>query len=105
MSPLTIDVQQTSEGDPPNDPPKHPMTFLVTVRDGKSATQHRVTMTQATYQQLTGGTVTAARCIEAAFQFLLDHEPKESILSRFDVTVISSYFPAFDQKLGGYLSK
>ena len=28
------------------------------------------------------------RCIEAAFQFLLDREPKESILRRFDVTVI-----------------
>jgi len=81
------------------------MTFLVTVREGKSATQHRVTMTQATYQKLTGGKVPAARCIEAAFKFLLDHEPKESILSRFDVTVIGTYFPSFERELGGYLSK
>jgi hypothetical protein len=95
--PPSIEVQQTAEGDP--------MAFLVTVKEGKSATQHRVTMTQATYQKLTGGTVPADRCIEAAFKFLLDHEPKESILSRFDVTVISSYFPSFDRKLGDYLSK
>ncbi len=79
------------------------MAFLVTVREGKSTTQHRVTMTQATHQKLTGGKVSAARCIEAAFKFLLDHEPKESILSRFDVTVISTYFPAFERKLVKYL--
>jgi hypothetical protein len=105
MSPPTIDIQQIFEGDPSNDPPKNPMTFFVTVREGKSATRHHVTMTLVTYQKLTGGTVTAARCIEAAFQFLLDHESKESILSQFDVTVISTYFPSFDRKLGGYLSK
>jgi hypothetical protein len=99
MPPQTVDVQQTAEGDPRKDL----MTFLATVREGKSATQHRVTMTQATYQKLTGGKVPATRCIEAAFQFLLDHEPKESILSRFDVTVISHYFPSFEHELGGYL--
>jgi len=69
--PFTIEVQQTSDGDP--------MAFLVTVKEGKSSTQHRVTMTQATYQKLTGGKVPAPRCIEAAFKFLLAHEPKESI--------------------------
>jgi len=93
--PAVIEVQQTAADDP--------MAFLVTVREGKTATEHRVTMTQATYQKLTGGKVTAPRCIEAAFRFLLDHEPKESILSRFDVTVISHYFPSFDRELGGYL--
>jgi hypothetical protein len=92
--PPVIDVQQTAEGDP--------MAFLVTVKQGKSATQHRVSMTQATYQKLTGGKVSAARCIEAAFKFLLDHEPKESILSSFDVTVISTYFPAFEREARNY---
>jgi hypothetical protein len=91
----TIEVQQTAAGDP--------MAFLVTVREGKSATKHQVTMTQATYQKLTGGKVPAPRCIEAAFKFLLDHEPKESILSRFDVTVISTYFEGFEREVGKYL--
>jgi hypothetical protein len=99
MPPPTIDVQDTAGGDFNKDP----MTFLVAVREGKSATQHRVTMTQATYRKLTGGNVPATRCIEAAFRFLLNHEPKESILPRFDVTVISTYFPSFERELGGYL--
>ena len=45
------------------------------------------------------------RCIAAAFQFLLDREPKESILRHFDVTVISHYFPEFERELPCYLSQ
>ena len=51
------------------------------------------------------GTQTPEHCIEAAFQFLLDREPKESILRRFDIAVISRYFPEFERELPGYLSQ
>jgi hypothetical protein len=37
--------------------------------------------------------------------FLLDREPKESILEHFDVTVISHYFREFEQELPSYLSQ
>ena len=49
------------------------------------------------------GKHTPERCLEAAFRFLLDREPKESIFRRFDVTVISRYFPEFEQELPHYL--
>ena len=39
------------------------------------------------------------RCIEAAFRFLLDHEPKGAILRRFDLSVIARYFPEFEREL------
>jgi hypothetical protein len=45
------------------------------------------------------------RCLEAAFRFLLDREPKESILGRFDLTVISRYFPEFERELPHYLER
>ena len=51
------------------------------------------------------GTHTPDRCIEAAFQFLLDREPQETILRRFDITMISSYFPEFERELPRYLSQ
>jgi len=51
------------------------------------------------------GAHTPERCIEAAFQFLLDREPKESILRRFDITVICRYFPEFEHELPSYLSQ
>lgn len=77
--------------------------FDVRVEEGGSETQHRVTMTRSDYQKLTSGRVSPVQCIEAAFKFLLDREPKESILSRFDVTVISRYFPSFREELAKYI--
>ena len=35
----------------------------------------------------------------------LEFDPKESILGRFDVTVISRYFPEFERELPRYLSR
>ena len=81
-----------------------PMLFNITVQEDGSETQHQVTMSNETYEDLTGGRVTPGRCIEAAFEFLLEREPKESILSSFDVTVISRYFPSFASEFGNYIS-
>ncbi len=80
-----------------------PLAFDVTIRDGKSESRHRVTMAQAVFENLTGGTHAPEECIEAAFRFLLDREPKESILGRFDVTIIARYFPEFERELATYL--
>ena len=90
-----IDVRRTGEGDP--------LEFEVVVRDGKGETRHHVTMAQEICERWTAGKDTPERCLEAAFRFLLDREPKESILSRFDVTVISRYFPEFERELPRYL--
>lgn len=81
------------------------LSFEVVVREGKGETRHSVTMSEVKCQQLTGGKHTPERCIEAAFRFLLDHEPKESILARFDISVISRYFPEFEQELPRYLAQ
>ena len=62
-------------------------------------------MAQEVFEQLTAGKHTPERCLEATFRFLLDREPKESILTRFDVTVISRYFPEFERELPRYLSR
>jgi hypothetical protein len=90
-----IEVRRTGEGDP--------LEFEVVVREGKGETRHDVTMAQVTCERLTAGKHTPERCLEAAFRFLLDREPKESILSRFDVSVISRYFPEFERELPRYL--
>lgn len=92
-----IEVRRTAEGDP--------LEFQVVVRDGRGETRHRVTMSRATCERLTAGRHAPERCLEAAFRFLLDREPKESILARFDVTLISRYFPDFERELPRYLSR
>ena len=35
------------------------------------------------------------------FAFLLEREPKESILRSFDVSVIGGYFPEFEREIAG----
>jgi hypothetical protein len=62
--------------------------FDVVVSKGKGETRHHVTMSREMCERLTAGKHTPERCLEAAFRFLLDREPKESILRRFDVTEI-----------------
>lgn len=81
-----------------------PLRFTVTVREGDSVSQHAVTMTRADFEVLSGGAHPATQCIQAAFRFLLDREPKEAILSRFDISVIARYFPEFRQELADYLA-
>jgi hypothetical protein len=79
--------------------------FEVVVREGRGETRHHVTMSQEMCERLTAGKHTPERCLEAAFRFLLDREPKESILRRFDVTAISRYFPEFEREMPRYLSQ
>jgi hypothetical protein len=80
-----------------------PFRFQVLVRDTEGESQHTVTMTRSLYEQLTQGKYAPETCIEAAFRFLLDREPKGSILRNFDVAVIPTYFPEFEREFPGYL--
>ena len=80
------------------------LDFEVVVREGEGETRHHVTMSPEMCERLTAGKHTPERCLEAAFRFLLDREPKESILGRFDVTAISRYFPEFEREMPRYLS-
>ena len=91
-----IDDRWTSTDDP--------LSFDVTVGEGADKSRHHVTMDKATCDRLGGGH-DPERVIAAAFAFLLDREPKGSILPRFDVTVISQYFPEFETEIPGYLAR
>ncbi|HUO02111.1 MAG TPA: hypothetical protein VMU31_04985 [Rhizomicrobium sp.] len=90
-----IEVKQTKGGDP--------LEFDVTVRDAKGETRHHVTMRAATAEKLGRGKHAPEQVLEASFRFLLDREPKDSILGRFDIDVIARYFPEFERELPGYL--
>ena len=92
-----IEVRRVSEGDP--------LDFEVVVRERKGETRHQVTMTREMCERLTAGKHTPERCVEAAFRFLLEREPKELILGAFDATMISRYFPEFERELPRYLSR
>ena len=68
--------------------------FQVTV-NAKNPTSHNVSLTDDTHQNLTNGKVSKKKLIEFSFKFLLEREPNTSILSSFELSVISSYFPEY----------
>ena len=80
-----------------------PLVFDVVVGEAAGTSRHRVTLRRADVARLAGGRA-PERLIEAAFRFLLDREAKESILARFDVSVIARYFPEFERELPRYLA-
>ena len=65
--------------------------FVVTVTDSVTTT-HTVTITSQSLTDLTANNVTKTQLLEFSFNFLLDREPNTSILSSFDINVISRYF-------------
>ena len=71
--------------------------FRVTVEESGSETTHVVTV----HSGRDG--VADEALVEASFGFLLDREPKESILPRFDLAVIERYFPDYPSRIGDYL--
>jgi hypothetical protein len=68
--------------------------FRVTVEEGGSKTEHEVTVTSADIARYAPG-ASAEALLVASFEFLLENEPKESILRRFDLPVIERYFPEY----------
>jgi len=80
-----------------------PMKFDVWIQEGHSESQHHVTLQQSTYTKLIGDyAINPEILVNAAFQFLLEREPKEAILSEFDINVITTYFPDFENKITAY---
>jgi hypothetical protein len=77
-------------------------TFRVEIREGASSTSHDVVCTEEQRRRF-GGDATAERLVEASFRFLLEREPKESILRRFELPVIARYFPEYPREIGKLL--
>ena len=79
-----------------------PRQFEVVIRDWSGETHYQVTLSAATFERLSGSSATPEECVHAAFRFLLDREPKDYILRRFDVSVIERYFPEFFREFPRY---
>lgn len=75
-------------------------SYRVTVEEGGSRSRHTVTLQDEYYRKLSAGKVTPEELIHRSFEFLLAREPKESILSSFDLPVIQRYFPEYESAIG-----
>ena len=70
-------------------------TCRVTVHEGASSTTHEVNVSSADLARLAPGATDPEDLVRRSFVFLLAREPKESILSRFDLPLIGRYFPEY----------
>ncbi|MDX1577381.1 MAG: hypothetical protein R3266_02810 [Gemmatimonadota bacterium] len=76
--------------------------YGVEVREGKGATHHRVQVPADALERYGAG-AEAETLVEESFRFLLEREPKESILSSFEISVIERYFPEYPGEIRGRL--
>ena len=83
-----IEVEKVGEGE-----------FHVRVVEGGTTTSHRVTLKAADHARIAGGQATAQELVRRSFEFLLENEPKESILREFDLTLIGRYFPGYEREI------
>jgi hypothetical protein len=67
----------------------------VTVYEGGSWTRHVVRVSEQDLERWASGRATED-LVRDSFAFLLQREPKESILKEFDLSIIKRYFPEYD---------
>jgi hypothetical protein len=83
-----IEIEETRPGE-----------YRVRLLEGGSESTHVVTLRAADCERLAGGKVQPVELVRRSFEFLLEREPKESILSRFDLPVIGRYFSEYEREI------
>jgi hypothetical protein len=81
-----------------------PGQYRVEVSEGGTRTAHRVAVSDGELARFGAG-ATPEALLEESFRFLLEREPKESILRRFDLSVIADYFPEYPEEVRRRLAR
>ena len=86
-----ISVRKTAEDDAG-------FRFDVDVSEAGATSHHDVTLARSDLEELGKGSG-PEEFVRRCFEFLLEREPKESILAKFDVSHIGRYFPEFNRSI------
>ncbi len=90
MSPETLHVSCESQQDG--------WRCSVTVGDDADATEHTVQVERETLNALAPGS-TPDELVRASFEFLLEREPRQSIMRSFDLPIISRFFADYEPEI------
>ncbi|MCH7484265.1 MAG: hypothetical protein IIA90_03840 [Chloroflexi bacterium] len=88
MAEISVESSETADG----------WRFDVRVADGGSESRHEVTLSRSDRDRIARGAA-PDELVRESFTFLLEREPKESILRSFDLTVIARYFPEYERAM------
>ena len=75
--------------------PRADGAFDVEVHQGRTLTRHVVTVPSGLAAELGGAGLDDSELVLRSFTFLLEREPANSILGRFDLAIIERYFPDY----------
>ena len=77
-----------------------------TVNDGQTAGRHAVTVASEDAERLAiaHDQPGVERLVYETFAFLLEREPRASILGSFDLTIVGRYFPDFEAEMAHRLA-
>ena len=89
---MTISIQMLSNNE-----------YEVTVQSN-TITTHIVSLSDEVHKNLTNNKVTKEELLDFSFKFLLDREPNTSIMSSFELTVISRYFSDYEKSIKKWCS-
>ena len=90
--PAKIEIEKTGD-----------FEFRIRIIEKSGESTHHVSIKQDDYNRLTGGKIEPDELVKRSFEFLLEREPKESILARFDLSIISRYFPEYESEIKRHL--
>lgn len=86
-----IDVQCRPGGDA--------WSCRVTLTDDRGSGEHLVRVTRADLDRLAPDATEPEDLVRRSFGFLLEREPRTSILREFDLPVIARYFPEYEREI------
>ncbi|MEX0650029.1 MAG: hypothetical protein WD200_03445 [Candidatus Andersenbacteria bacterium] len=73
--------------------------FEVLVGEGPDTTTHLVILEQEYWELFSEVYDTPEELLQASFEFLLQREPKESILPEFSLSEITTHFPEYQDEV------
>lgn len=82
-----IDVETLPQGDG--------WLCCVTLSDGTGRSEHRVTVARDDLERYSPGSADPAGLVRRSFEYLLEREPRTSILHSFELPAIERYFPDY----------
>jgi len=76
-------------------------TCIVTLSDERGRSDHQVRVARRDLERLAPGATAPDDLVRRSFEFLLAREPRQSILSAFDLPLIGRYFPEYEASMIG----
>ena len=77
----------------------------VIVGTDPAATRHSVLVSRAELAHLAPGHYDPQELVAASFAYLLEREPRESILRQFELPVIERYFPGYEAQISRQMAR